>query len=109
MVHRTSTIRLHPGKQRPARRIHHVQDDDERPASGFKTMDRRAIGFLLRSAQFTNATSTAGQRTGPIPMSGERRCGSPAKNRWRVRRRTMGAAAVWHVLDSVGDTCPECD
>jgi hypothetical protein len=61
-----------------------------------------------RPAQFTNATSTAGQRTGPIPM--------PGKRALRIAREEPLAglspdegAAVWHVLDSLGDTCPECD
>jgi hypothetical protein len=76
--------------------------DARRPT--IRTTRGWAISVLQEARAAGNAKSTDGCRTAPIRT----RASMPSTWPGAIRRLDAAVAEIREVLDSIGDTCPEC-
>jgi hypothetical protein len=80
---------------------------DRRP--DFRTMDRWAIGLLLEAGAIHKCDQHGWAKDRADPHAREEALRLAREEPLAGLSPDEGVAAVSHVLDSVGDTCPECD
>ena len=90
-------------------RRNYLDADDKGTAAGDPDTAGWALSVLLEAGAIRECEEHGWMKDRADPHARERRSPSPARSAARPVSGAAVAAVVRDVLDSIGDTCPECN